>query len=531
MDALGTPPRPATAVSPLLASCSVLSGSLVGLELQPVVIEVASRRGPGSFQLAGLAEAAVREARVRVQSALARLGIALEEYSLTVSLAPADVRKSGSGHDVALALAILGAIGQLAQPLLPSAMVLGELSLDGSVRPIRGLLPLLEGARRLGLARAYVPDGNAAEAGYVGGLEIFPVSHLEQLVALLRGRSVIAPIGRAPRRAPSPPGLDLLDVRGQHAAKRALEICAAGGHHLLLVGPPGSGKSLLARRLPGLLPPLDDQRALETTAVHSVAGLVDPARGIVDTPPFRAPHHTVSDMGLVGGGSIPRPGEVSLAHNGVLFLDELPEFRRATLETLRQPLEDGEIHIVRARERATFPARPLLVGAMNPCPCGHYGDPRRACRCTVEQRLRYLGRLSGPLLDRIDLQVFVPPLELSDWTRARSEGTSTQSSSERVARARAIQSERCAQGEVKGRENAALGLDDLERVARPDETGRRLLGEAIEGLGLSARGYVRVLRVARTLADLDGLDAVHSAHVGEALRGRVLDPLALVPTP
>lgn len=513
------------AVPPLLGSCTIRSGTLAGLEFQPIDVEVASRRGPSAFQLAGLAEAAVREARIRVTSAVARLGIALDEYALTVSLAPADVKKSGSGLDVPLALSVLGAVGHVSLERATSAVFFGELSLDGGVRPLRGVLPLLQGARRRGVTEAFVPLANAAEASHLDDLVVRPVAHLTELVAHLRGERVIAPLTRSNLRPPPrAPLLDLLDVRGQAAAKRALEVAAAGIHNLLLVGPPGAGKSLLAQRLPGLLPPLGLEEALETTAIHSVAGLIDSARGIVDEPPFRSPHHSVSEAGLVGGGSTPRPGEISLAHHGVLFLDELPEFRRSALESLRQPLEEGRVHLVRVRSRIEFPARPLLVAAMNPCACGHHGDPTVSCRCSRESLTRYRSRLSGPLLDRIDLQVTVPQVSLARFTEpndTRGALESTTALRQRVERTRAIQLERFERREVRARHNGRLSLEELERVAAPDKAGKQLLLQASERIGLSARGYVRVLRLARTLADLEERTAIGSEHVGEAIAYRL----------
>lgn len=514
---------------PCLGSCSIRSGTLRGLELQPIDVEVASRRGPALFQLAGLAEAAVREARIRVTSAIARLGISLEEYALTVSLAPADVRKSGSGLDLALAIAVLGAIGHLPATPPDQPLFLGELSLDGQVRPVRGVLPLLDGARKRGVTQAFIPHENAAEAAHLEGIRIFPVGRLDSLVEHLRGARQLLPLTLRHYTERTESTLDLSDVRGQPGAKRALEVAAAGSHNLLLTGPPGSGKSLLAQRLPGILPALSLERALETTALHSIAGLVDPARGIVDTPPFRSPHHTVSDAGLIGGGALPRPGEISLAHNGVLFLDELPEFRRTTLESLRQPLEDGAIHIVRAKMRVSFPAHPLLIAAMNPCACGHYGDPRVSCRCSPPARQKYIARLSGPLLDRIDLHVPVPAVELTRWSERPLHSPSLEGSGElrtRVLAARRVQQHRRERGEVRARENGQLTLKELERVAIPEPSGRALLQQAAERLALSARGYVRVLRVARTLADLDGSPALQAEHIGEALRFRLFDPLA-----
>lgn len=520
-----------------LGLCTVRASSLCGLEPAPIDVEVASKRGPASFQLVGLAEAAVRESRVRIASALARLGVAIDEYSLTVSLAPADLRKNGAGLDLAIAAGVLGAVGRIPPESVRGVVIAGELSIDGLVRPIRGTLPLLEGARRGGIPQAIVPRANAAEAGFVRDMQVFTVATLEEVVAHFRGERELprAPIGRL-LPAAAAQHCDLAEVRGQASAKRALEIAAAGEHNLILMGPPGAGKTLLARCLPALLPPLDWESALETTAIHSVAGLVDSSKGIVETPPFRAPHHTVSMPGLVGGGSQPRPGEVSLAHNGVLFLDELTEFRRGVLESLRQPLEEGRVRIVRAQAQATFPARPLVVAAMNPCPCGNWANPRRPCQCTPNERRRYIGRLSGPLLDRIDLHVHVPPVDVASLSSKVADSAVERASElkrvrERVLRARERQQLRRQRGETESTSNARLTLSELRRVGRPDAAGERLLAAASEALGLSARAYVRILRVARTIADLDGSDQVQSLHLSEAVRCRLLDQAQLPSSP
>ena len=501
---------------------TALGATLVGLHAHLVRVEVQATRGPPFFELVGLAEAAVRESRVRVKSALALVGVDINECRVVVNLAPGDVKKTGSGFDLAIAAAVIGALGAAPRESIMGVLFIGELSLEGTVQPLRGVLPQLLGARSRGVRRAVVSRANAAEAALVEGVDVRTVGSLQDLVSALRGKTEL-PVAL---RSPDPPIAaspdDLTDVRGQAAARRALEIAAAGAHNLAMIGPPGAGKTMLARRLPALLPPLSTEEALEVTAIHSVAGLLSVARGLSLARPFRAPHHTVSEIGLVGGGDGPRPGEVSLAHHGVLFLDELAEFRRSALEALRQPLEDGVVTISRAHAKASFPARFLLACALNPCPCGWLGDGSGRCACSVDRVRAYRAKMSGPLLDRIDVHVVLPPVEVAAL-QGPALGEKSASVRARVEAARTIQRERSLRREVAAVTNAALAPRDLERVAVLCAAGARMLSSAMDRFALSARAYGKVLRVARTIADLEGAASIQRAHVAEAIGLRVLD--------